>query len=474
MSRSISATTARTGTKAITVASLLVLGTLHSWDSSWNTNSRMALVFAVVDRGTLAIDGYEGPHDILPTMDKAAINNHYYSDKVIGVSLLAVPVYAAMQAVAATFGFEWGLVWKLYALRMASASIPAVIALALLWRLMVRVGAVPGRALFAVWLAFLGSSWFGYSTTVMPYSAGIAAILAATYLELYGEGRTHRQAVAIGGLLGFAIICDFIFGLMVLAIAVVFLARLRDLPVRFAIARVTLAAAGAAVPLGLLAWYCLTVFGELTIPYRYEVVTEFREGMAQGFMGITTPRLGPAWFLTVHPYRGMFFWSPWTLLALVGCVMGTQHTGAYLLFNSAYYMWWGGWAMSARLMLPMMASLPMGLAEICRPERSVAWWRGLVAAGVVSVALSAPVSVISPQLDQGHTNQALRAATIATPLGVPQVGPLREFYTGSWFVSKRRRLVLIRALPLATITIGSLILVMAARRIARSDSTASR
>ena len=115
----------------------------------------------------------------------------------------------------------------------------------------------------------------------------------------------------------------------------------------------------------------------------------FRDAMSRGVMGISWPRLGPLWFLTVHPYRGILFWSPWIVAALVGSLLALRGSTnrrmwgwmslwmfcATVLANSGYYMWWGGWAMGPRLLLPMMTAVPMGLAELCRAERSRRWWR---------------------------------------------------------------------------------------------------
>src|SRR5437868_11154070 len=102
---------------ALVAGSLLAMGSFHQEHTSWNVDSRMALVFAVVDRGTVAIDGYTGDQDLLPTMDTAVFNGHIYSDKVFGVSLIGIPVYAAMQSIGRVFGFEWSLRWKIYVLR---------------------------------------------------------------------------------------------------------------------------------------------------------------------------------------------------------------------------------------------------------------------------------------------------------------------------------------------------------------------
>ncbi|MSY76586.1 MAG: hypothetical protein F2659_04875, partial [Actinobacteria bacterium] len=62
--------------------------------TGWNSNSRLDLVFAVVDHHRLTIDEYQAtkPFD---TGDKALFSGHYYSDKTIGVSVAALPMYVA-------------------------------------------------------------------------------------------------------------------------------------------------------------------------------------------------------------------------------------------------------------------------------------------------------------------------------------------------------------------------------------------
>ena len=59
----------------------------------WNQNARFDLVRAIVERGTLRIDAYESN-----TGDKAERDGHLYSDKAPGVSLTALPMYAAVHA----------------------------------------------------------------------------------------------------------------------------------------------------------------------------------------------------------------------------------------------------------------------------------------------------------------------------------------------------------------------------------------
>ena len=60
---------------------------LPRW-ADWNQNSRLDLVLAIVDQGTLCIDDY-----YQNTGDYALFEGHYYSDKAPGTSFLGIPIY---------------------------------------------------------------------------------------------------------------------------------------------------------------------------------------------------------------------------------------------------------------------------------------------------------------------------------------------------------------------------------------------
>ena len=70
---------------------LILLGSYaffwHSRD--WNTASRLILTYAMVDRGTVCLDGLDRQ-----TGDIASFHGHYYCDKLPGFSLAATVPYA--------------------------------------------------------------------------------------------------------------------------------------------------------------------------------------------------------------------------------------------------------------------------------------------------------------------------------------------------------------------------------------------
>jgi len=132
---------------------------------------------------------------------------------------------------------------------------------------------------------------------------------------------------------------------------------------------------------------------------------------------------------------------------LAGCIAGIRGGGAarrvsvfalasfiaYVAINAGYYMWWGGWAMGPRLMLPMFAALPLGLA-FCGGEGSPRWlWPLAIGLGVASVLLNMPLAILDPQVPQGNEDLVLAAANFSTRLRVPQFVYLRAFYTLSGF-----------------------------------------
>ena len=153
--------------------------------------------------------------------------------------------------------------------------------------------------------------------------------------------------------------------------------------------------------------------------------------------------------------------------------MGLWAFTSALFMNSSYYMWWGGFSMGARLMLPMMAAIPLGLGEVCRSERSPIWWRALVCTGVIACVLTMPLVFTNPQMGQIEDTADLLKVSLTSALRVPQFEYLRMYYSGEWFWGPASRDHLLRVLPLVAIALATTILFWTARRLPRDSDALS-
>ena len=425
--------------------------------AEWNQNSRMDLTLAIVEQGTIRIDDY-----YQNTGDYAVYGGHIYTDKAPGTSFLGVPAYfvfksladtppgrtllrrlSSSQALASTLreGGTGLLEQKvyfaaaLYAATFVTVSLPSAMLGALLYLLMGRLlrPRVPRAALT---LAYgLATIAFPYSTVFYGHQIAAALLLAAFYL-LYrirqGEVSSHWLWGA-GGLLGLAVLTEFpaLVPLLLLSLyALWFLERKRE------IIRLGLGGLPFALILG---WYNATAFGSpFSSSYRY--LGRFPEISNTGFLGFSRPSLEALWGVTFSPYRGLFFLSPFLLLAIPGFwyllrsrrwrAEGTLWLGlvvAQLVLVSAWYDWRGGFAIGPRNLLLILPFLMLPVARCVRQWqerpllRVVIWGLVAVSFGLVWVASVsgqefAPITIARPLTDFFWPK--FRAGDIARNLGM--------------------------------------------------------
>jgi hypothetical protein len=418
---------------------------------AWNQNSRLALTRALVEHGDVAIDDWH-----VTTGDKSWRDGHFYSDKAPGVSLLAslpyagfhlfrrasgaelpgvrvVPLDPAIAAAGLTpepearepgdvLVYNSATLMALWLCRMFTVSLPTLLAGALFYLIMLRelamlpdVGARRSAATWASLIWLLATPTLGYACGFYGHQLVGSLLFASFALIVLADGHA-RLAPAfawwIGGLLGWAVLCEYTAAVPV-ALIVVWASWRRGL-------RFGLALALAGLPWALvLAGYHTWAFGSpLATGYDFVYLEEFAEGMAVNY-GIGAPDLAVLGQLTFGSYRGLFYLSPVLLLASWGLVVrlversragdlpltnpdGPLRTGDlvlalaivawYLLLNSAYYMWDGGASLGPRHAVPMLAFLAIGLGPALR------WFSGATAVlGVVSCLQIVLITAAGPE-----------------------------------------------------------------------------
>jgi hypothetical protein len=380
--------------------------------AEWNQNSRFDLVLAIVDDHSVQIDRY-----VANTGDYAYVDGHYYSDKAPGTALLGVPVYAAFRALAPSALLArlttaagdgsalattlradgTGLaVDKLYffvaltATTFVTMALPSALLGVLLFQVGGQLGLARRPALAAAALFGLATSAFPYANLFVGHQLSATLLFAAFALLLARRrGSLGRRCLPLAGfLIGYAAITEYptvlIGGLLGLYALATGARRPADLAGDLA-----LLAVGALPPLGALAIHDYAAFGT-PLPVGYLHSALWTDVHQQGFVSLTGPRLDALLGVTFGLHRGLFFLSPFLLLALPGyaalwraperrleLAVLALAPAAFLLFNGSSAMWSGGFGVGPRYLVPCLPFLALaagfGLAEAWarRPLRPI-------------------------------------------------------------------------------------------------------
>ena len=371
-----------------------------------NQNSRLDMVVAVVDDGTFQIDAYVGN-----TVDYAKVGEHYYSDKAPGAAFLGIPVYGVLraflnlplmdgvmdrlannQALQSTLR-EDGTGLLEHKVRFAiaqvvltfvTAALPSALMGVLMYRLLGRFEDAPWPRIAVVLGYGLLTPAFAYAGSFYGHQLSAACLFGAFYLVFMG-GKTlsTRSLVAVGFLLGYSVITEYPSALIV---GVLFLYVFFSLSDRRRIGWVILM--GALVAAGWM-FYNNAVFGSpLELGYGHSEL--WIEQHHTGFMSLTWPHWEAIWGIAFSPFRGLFVLSPLLLLAVPGFVLWHRYGEhrpefwvalasvlAMFLFNSSSIMWWGGFAVGPRYLLPMLPFMSLALIFALREWGEPIWMRVL-------------------------------------------------------------------------------------------------
>ncbi|GAP08780.1 MAG TPA: hypothetical protein DEQ80_06310 [Anaerolinea thermolimosa] len=374
-----------------------------------NQNSRLDMVVAVVEDGTFAIDPY-----VANTVDYARVGEHYYSDKPPGTAFLGIPVYAALKSVldtpivnrlverlAASEAFQATLREGgsgVYAAKVRFALAQVVLTLCistlaavtlgvLLYRVLLSMKIKRGFSLGAVLGVGLLSPMFAYGNAFYGHVLSAALLLGAFFLIRGEHPERLRNLLGTGFLLGYAVITEYPVILIAGVLAVYLGWRLVQ---RRVWPRLIWAALPALLIGGGLMAYNQAVFGgPFRLGYGYSELWETQH--QTGFMSLTMPHPEALWGITFSPFRGLFFFSPLLLLSLPGFVswwrsrqyraewwVSLASVGLMFLFNASSIMWWGGFAVGPRYILPAVPFLGLGLGFGLAAGWRHRWFRGVV------------------------------------------------------------------------------------------------
>lgn len=355
--------------------------------ADWNQNTRLNLTLSIVETGSLTIDRY---HE--NTGDKLYYQGRYYSDKAPGLSFAAVPVYGIMlpilnsppiSAVLDRLGSSSALEATLnpegtgvnrqkiifavsqYVFTVLLVSLPSALLGLLLFRFLGRFNPSPWPRLALVLAYGLGTAALPYSTVFYSHQLGAVLTFTAFFLvfRIRWEGAPRWHLWTAGALLGFSLLSENPTAIMAAAVGLYAVFGLRDWKAGFPLAL-------AAVPFVLL-WlgYNYARFGDpLELGYQYHATfTAHAQAGPAGFAGF---RWQAFWDITFSPYKGLFFRSPFLLLAVPAFVQLWRSSRLrlelwvtlaivilYFIHASSFYDWGGGHTAGPRYLVSMLPFL---------------------------------------------------------------------------------------------------------------------
>jgi len=281
--------------------------------------SRLDLLHALA-RGKVNIDTWQ-----YNTPDKAEHKGHFYSDKAPGTAALALPAFTAgaiaLRAAGVALDSDVGWLFSSWIACVGSIGIVAAVGASMLFTWLSK-WAGPKCSLVATLAVFLGAAPLPYSTMMFSHAMVVGFVALALWATrtqresgvrsagcpLKDWFRANRWSLVAGFASGWALASEYTAGLVVIAIFFWLVLPRWRWAFPFCLA--------ALPPLLLIPLYSLACFkSPFVLPYSLNA--SFPE-MKEGLYAIKWPSLETAYNLLFSPTRGLFFWTPFLLIAAPG------------------------------------------------------------------------------------------------------------------------------------------------------------
>jgi hypothetical protein len=359
------------------------------------------LTYAIVDRGTIRIDGLDDQ-----TGDKAWFQGHFYTDKLPGFSLLAAGPYAMAKAALRLPDHPLGrrglAYWTAdYWVTLGTSSLLSALTGVVLVGLARDLGCGPRRSAL-IGLAYgLATPAYAYATMSYGHQASAFALLGSfALLWRTGPERATARIVAAGFLAAYASVIELQVGPVSAILGLYLVAQVAG-RYRKASALGEFAV-GAVVPTLVLLGYNQLAFGSpWDMGYFHHATPIFRDvHSADHPLGLRHPDWSKASALLWGGYRGLLYYAPIVALAVPGwgvliarrywgmAAVSAASVAAIFLVNLSYPEWTGGLSTGPRLLVP---SLPFAMLPVASLVASGGRW---ASAAAVILALAGGVLML--------------------------------------------------------------------------------
>lgn len=383
------------------LACLLLVVFVVRDDIEVNGDAKLAMVYAIVDHGTLAVDGYiEKEPPVIS--DLGENGGHYYTAKPPLPSLILVPLYGALRIIFPPADLQsW---WWRWALTILGAAVPFVI-LPFLLRAIGRDDPEmrgPRAHAFGATAVVIATPLVVYATVFFSHVLAAALLLGLLAVTVSPKPRPVAAGLLLGALVSTELLPAAAGGIL---FAYGRLRELRGGSVGLRSSALSLGGLGvASVPLLLFQW---AAFGSPLANMYASIADPFaRAAYAAG--GLRPPQPDVALYLLVSPQQGVLVFSPIILAGAIGLLQRWRMGGADrraaqlsvataiggLVILSSFTLWYDGSQYGPRYLTPFIPLLLWPIAGW--PKRRVAAI-ATVAALPQLMALMLSQPMLSPQ-----------------------------------------------------------------------------
>src|SRR5205814_6312415 len=322
------------------------------------------------------------------TGDLSIANGHVYANKAPALSWLASIPYFIVHTIFGTPGNALALGVAAYMATLFSVGIFAALIPALLYLEARR------RGVDATWAASV-ALMIAFATELLPYSTLMMVAVPSGALMLIAY--TSRRDALAGFAAGLAAAMNYV---CVPAIVILAIPRggQAPSPVHGTLGQARRLSStgkfivGAAIPLIGLAIYQRICFSSYFTNSVAKSDPRFlANNAAFGVLG--KPSLEALYGITISPYRGLFFFAPLLLMALVPLLREKIILAIsiiFIAFNVCFNGWEGGLAIGARYLVPLIPLWGIALMR-ARPRAIV------IALAAISFTLNFTATVVDPQ-----------------------------------------------------------------------------
>src|SRR2546427_720134 len=276
-----------------------------------------------------------------------------------------------------------------FALRWLCVILPSAVFWILLRRWMLDSGVQENAALVSTLAGALGSLSLTYGQMFAGHQMAALALGAAFLCASWGSFRPFW----VGFFCALAVALEYPSAPAAAILVAAALLRHRRGGLRLSL--------GALPWMLVLAQFHWSAFGApWSTPYGHLENPAFVRDIAPGLMGISAPSWERIYGSLFSPWLGLFFWAPWTALALLAPrwlrrfdLVPVAVVAYYLVFQITHALWRSGWTVGPRYITPVAPFAAMSVALVVREApRLLPMLRGLGAAAVATTGLASAVS----------------------------------------------------------------------------------